>query len=117
MSFRRTFKEYHYATPSVQEAIFEVRFSPENWDSAIPGQIYERVKGDYPEKRDLKVLTILLGATGSEVSPQIPPPQAPSMQLWNREKTQLLQVGPAIITANSVKYSKWEDFLPAISLI
>lgn len=39
------------------------------------------------------------------------------MQLWNVDKSQLLQLGPGLATANSLKYTTFADFLPSIKII
>ena len=103
-------KEYAYERTPIQEAVFEMRTSVDNWDVALPGRFYEQVKKKFPIKQDIQRISVLVGSPGTN-SPQI---QAPVMQVWNKNKTQLLQIGPGVATANYLKYVSWIEFRPAI---
>lgn len=107
-----------YSKPAVQEAIFEAKFNVEGFDSAVPGQIYERVKTKYPNKKDIKSVFFRLGAEGAN---QGTPPEAfrqrPVIQAINVDGSELIQVGPGIAVANRLIYTKWEEFIPAIETV
>lgn len=112
------FKGYLYKKNPIKEALAEIRFdyeAGEDFDTAIPGQFYEAVKGDFPEKQSLSVISFTVGSSGT-ISPkgQVKKPQAPIMQAWEKDRSHLLQIGPGIFTANSVKYERWERFSPCI---
>jgi uncharacterized protein (TIGR04255 family) len=105
-----------YEKPPLVEALCEFRFSAdEAWDWTIPGIVYERVKADYPEKRQESVL-------------EVPLPQGPDgafagvktgiskMQFFSSDKSSLVQVGPDLLAVNAVPqgpahpYAGWERF-------
>lgn len=109
------YPRYKYQNPPLQEAIFEAKFSYENFDSTLPGQFYEKVRSQFPEKNDLKVITVTLGTAHPSIQQRNP--QGPVIQAWNPERTSCLQFGPGIIAANLLKYKGWELFIPSISLI
>lgn len=111
-------KRKKYARPAVKEAIFEAKFNynQDEYDIALPGQIFEQIKDVYPLKKNIKHQTIVLGTTVNV--PEFQKPfQAPLMQACKNDQSELVQVGPGIILANRLKYSTWEDFTPGIKAI
>ncbi len=104
-----------YDRPPLLEALCEFRFEPRaQWDWTVPGLLYERIKGDFPEKRQQNVLAI-----------QVFPPNLPAaqqqttsidkMQFLNREQNAIVQVGPDLLAVNQLRpYPGWESFKPAI---
>lgn len=105
-----------YKKPAIKEAIFEAKFNYEGFDSVAPGQIFEQIKSEYPNKQDIKHELIFLEKDISEPS-LMPVIQAPKIRARNEANSELLQFGPGIITANRLKYTSWEDFLPSIKKI
>jgi len=107
--------KFVYSNCPIVEAIIEVRFGLDGWDSTVPVRIYENVRDKFPEKRDIQQVSIFIGASqGGQPPPPPPISQSPTMQLWNVDKSQLLQLGPGLATANSLKYTTWADFLPCV---
>lgn len=112
----QSYKRFKYRRPPIVEAIFEVKFTDDNFDSAVPGQIYEKICNKFPKKKDLKKIILSIG--GPARHSQTPPDfRTPHMQAWNQLDNQCLQVGPGIIAANDCSYESWELFLPAIQMI
>lgn len=104
-----------YKYPAIKEAIFEAKFNYDSFDSAVPGQIFERIKSEFPNKQDIKHEILFLE---KDVSIQpMPMIQTPLMRARNENNSELLQFGPGIIAANRFKYTTWEDFLPSIKKI
>jgi len=114
--FKRASKP-KYRNPAVKEAIFEAKFNYDSFDSAMPGQIFELVKSKYPHKQDVKHELIFLEKDVSSQPSGMPKIQAPLMRVRSSDNSELLQFGPGIIVANRLKYTEWEDFLPAITQI
>ncbi len=112
----KTYQRYHYKRAPLQEAIFEARFSVESPDVTLPGQFFEKIRKKFPKKNDLNILTFTFGTTPSNIkdAPQI---QVPVMQAWNEERTNCLQMGPGIVTANNKNYIHWEDFTQSVQLL
>lgn len=105
-----------YKKPAVLEAIFEAKFTFESFGIATPGQIYEKIKNNYPNKRDIRHVPIFLESSGN--TEQMPFfVQAPLIQARKEDDSELLQVGPGIAVANRLKYTSWEDFIPGIRTI
>jgi uncharacterized protein (TIGR04255 family) len=104
-----------YKNNQIQEAIFEMRFPVAKWDGTIPGLIYERVLKEFPERRPLQQINLFVSPSGTP--PPFNPPPIPSVQFWNEKHSQLLQIGPGVATANSISYTQWQDFVPAIDIL
>lgn len=105
-----------YRKPAVQEAIVEAKFLYDSFDTTLPGQVYERIKGTYPKKKNLELITLVLGSGDTSAKSPLPP-QAPVMQAWKNDESELLQVGPGIAVANRIKYTSWDDFVPGIRAV
>ncbi|HDV6632354.1 TPA: TIGR04255 family protein [Legionella pneumophila] len=106
-----------YKNPSIQEAIFEAKFKHIDFDYATLGQIFDLLKENYPNKQDIKHIPILVDRAGNLSSvPSSLQVQAPQMRAIKLDNSELIQIGPGIVTANKLKYVSWEDFTAAISI-
>ncbi|MFO9416551.1 TIGR04255 family protein [Legionella pneumophila serogroup 1] len=105
-------KKNRYQRPAIQEAIFEAKFSVDNYDSTTPGQIYDIIKREYPKKTDVYAPPIFLVRRDQNYKAQIP-----VLQAKNLDETELVQVGAGVITANHLKYISWEQFSKTIEKI
>lgn len=106
-----------YKKPTIQEAIFEAKFDQIDFDYAALGQIFDLIKDRYPNKQDIKHIPYLVDRTGNLSSPssalQV---QAPQMRAIKLDNSELIQIGPGIVTANKLSYVSWEDFTAAIGM-
>ena len=107
-------KKRTYKNAPIQEAIVEAKFSYDSYDAALTGQVFEKIKAEYPRKQNLELITLVLGSTDSSAK-QAPPPQTPVMQAWKSDNSEVIQIGPGITTVNSLRYSTWRNFLPSIN--
>lgn len=106
-----------YKNPAIKEAIFEAKFNYDSFDAAVPGQIFEQIKTEYPNKQDIKHELVFLEKDISAIPSGIPLIQAPLMRARKEDNSELLQFGPGVAVANRLKYSAWEDFVPSIKKI
>lgn len=104
-----------YKKPAIQEAIFEAKFEQYNFDNAVLGQIYDLVKTNYPTKHDIKHIPVLLDNSGTLFPPLLQQIEAPQLRAIKLDKSELIQFGPGIATANKLKYVSWDDFVVAIN--
>jgi len=44
-----------YRKPPVVEALCEIYFAGSNWDETVPGRFYDRVKDNFPVKRQREI--------------------------------------------------------------
>jgi uncharacterized protein (TIGR04255 family) len=105
-------KKRRYLKPAIQEAIFEARFSIDNYDSTTPGQIYNIIKREYPQKADIYPSPVFIMLRGQNQKAQVP-----IFQAKNLAETELVQIGAGIITANHIKYVSWDQFSKTIEKI
>lgn len=104
-----------YKKPAIQEAIFEAKFEQMNFDYATLGQIFDIVKDKYPNKQDIKQIPLLIDRTGNvSPSPSQLQVQAPQMRAIKSDNSELIQMGPGIVTANKLNYVSWKGFITAI---
>src|SRR5579862_6886455 len=93
-----------YKKPAIREAIIEAKFNYDGFDGAVPGQIFEQIKQDYPNKEDIKHQVLFLEQDGAvNASPSFI--QAPLMRARKEDNSELLQFGPGIVVANKLIYS------------
>jgi uncharacterized protein (TIGR04255 family) len=107
-----------YKKPAIQEAIFEAKFTydSDNFGVTTPGEIFEKIKVNYPKKQNIKHIPIFLDNPDNTQQPPFLI-QAPLIQAKKADDSELLQLGPGIAVANRLKYTSWEDFIPGIQTI
>ncbi|MFH0809701.1 MAG: TIGR04255 family protein [Pseudomonadota bacterium] len=103
-----------YAKPPLVEAICEFRFEQgAPWDMAVPGLVYEQLKGDFPKRRRAAELENTVEAGPGGLSYEIT--KTERVQFWKEDETSLVQIGPNRLAVNVLKpYPGWTSFLPLI---
>ncbi len=104
-----------YIEPPIVEAVCEFRFDPtSDWDSAIPGLIYEKVKDPFKNRRQVKdLLSFELTVGNDNIQQQLLP--SDRIQFVREDERALIQVAPHLMSVSNLKpYSSWEEFLPVI---
>lgn len=95
------------------EALFEVRFSPDtSWDLAIPGLIYERIRGRFPhrEARIAQELNVVSGPEGIKQEVRT----SERSLFFQEDRRMLVQIGPRVVSVHCLKpYPGWEVFKSA----
>ncbi len=104
-----------YPSPPVIEALCEFRFVSEKpWDLTIPGLVYEKVKSEYPKRRQQMGITLEFRSQPGGIEQRFSPAQ-PRTQFYSDDESRLIQVGANLLVANQLKpYTKWADFRPRI---
>lgn len=100
-----------YVNPPIIEAICEFRFKPsQEWDWTIPGLIYDKVKKDFPKKRQQGSIQFQFQVTGQENAEAVQGNIA-RMQFLREDEKALVQVGPDILVVNHLRpYPTWSVF-------
>jgi len=104
-----------YKNPPIVEALCEFQFIPgQPWDITIPGIIYEKIKNQFPEKK--QQMGIGLGIKPREAQLESKIEMLPSrMQFLRHDKKALIQIGLDLLVVNHLKpYPHWENFKPMI---
>ena len=105
-----------YENPPLIEALCEFRFEPSQpWDWTIPGLVYDKIKSDFPKKRQQNVLQVELQAEREEVAQSVKGGIA-RMQFLRDDEHALIQVGPDLLVINHLKpYPTWRVFSEMIA--
>ncbi len=100
-----------YENPPLIEALCEFRFEPSQpWDWTIPGLVYDKVKSEYPKKRQQNIVEVELRAEQEELAQRLKGGIA-RMQFLRPDEQALIQVGPDLLTVNHLKpYPTWQAF-------
>lgn len=100
-----------YERPPILEALCEFRFVPAKpWDWTIPGIFYEKMKEDFPEKRQQNLLEVALQSDADRIRQDIKGGIA-RMQFVRQDGTALVQIGPDNLIVNHLRpYPGWASF-------
>lgn len=100
-----------YANPPVVEALCEFRFEPDQpWDWTVPGLVYDRIKADFPKKRQQNIVQLELHAEKEEIAQSVRGGVA-RMQFLRDDERALVQVGPDLLAVNQLQpYPTWQVF-------
>lgn len=109
--------ERRYEKAPLLEAVFEIRFTQRaSWDLTIPGLIYERIKGRFPQKERRVAQEI-----GIVVGPEGLTQQARTSELslfFQQDRKMLVQVGPRVVSLHCLRpYPGWGLFKESIAEI
>lgn len=100
-----------YKKPPVVEAVCEFRFeASQPWDWTIPGLIYDRIKSEFPKKRQQNVLEVAMQPGEGKISQEVKAGIA-KMQFLREDETALVQIGPDLLAVNHLRpYPAWPTF-------
>jgi len=104
-----------YENSPIVEALCEFQFEPGRpWDLTIPGLVYEKIRDEFPKKRQAKQVQVELSATVDEgIAQKVA--TSDRMQFLREDEKALVQVGPNLLVINHLKpYPTWDKFLPLI---
>ena len=91
--------ERRYRKPPVVEALCEIHFAESTWDETVPGAFYERVKKDFPGKRqqEIREAQITLGPAEATAGMRRLPPR---MQFVSDERHRMIQIAKDLLVVN-----------------
>jgi len=96
-----------YRKAPLVEALCEVAFKGrEPWDWTVPGLLYERVKADFPVKRQAQSVDVVV-----ESSAGIHQQVRQYMQFLRQDETALIQIRPDLLAIHHLPpYPGWDSF-------
>lgn len=105
-----------YEHPPVDEAICEFRFDPDSpWDLAIPGLVYEKLRGDLPKRQPTSALEATTRQAGPDTIEQ-QWVQVDRLRLLSEDEKTVAQISPHLLAVNRLRpYTGWEEFLPLVA--
>lgn len=93
------------------EAACEFRFSPASaWDWTVPGILYDRIKEQFPQKRQQHLVDVEVTFSQETAKPNVS--RAPGMmQLLTEDGSAMVQLGPNLLAINQLqRYPGWDSF-------
>ena len=95
-----------YLPNPVLELIVEARVSASGWNEETPNRLHALLNERLPNIESEK----LVGSAGvvRAMEDGTIMPHSPEVQIWNDERTELLQFGPGAIIANALNTSSWD---------
>lgn len=99
-------------TPPLIEALCEFRFAESaNWDWVLPGQLYDKIKNDFPVRDQIQGIGFQVKA-----SPKVKPAASihtlpDRVQLKRADGSSMVQVGYHLLAVNQLRpYTSWTEF-------
>jgi len=104
-----------YRNPPLVEALCEFLFEPSQpWDITVPGLFYEKVRKEFPIKRQQEMLEMEFRFHQAAMEQKMRG-GITRVQFWRADETALTQIGPDFLAVNHLKpYPTWDVFLPLI---
>ena len=106
-------------TPPLIEAVCEFRFTEKTaWDWIIPGQLYDKVKAEFPERAQISGVGFHV-QTSPKKKPVASVQNLPDrVQLKRADGSAIVQVGYNLLAINVLRpYPSWTEFLVLITRI
>jgi uncharacterized protein (TIGR04255 family) len=100
-----------YKKPPLIEALCELRFEgSQPWDWTIPGLVYERIRNQFPKKRQEAALEVSVQPGENQILQQMKAGIA-KMQFLRDDESALIQIGPDFLAVNQLHpYQSWKAF-------
>ncbi len=100
-----------YKKPPIIEALCEFRFEgSQPWDWTVPGLVYEKIREQFPKKRQENILEIAIQPGQDKILQQMKA-GVPKMQFLRDDESALIQVGPDLLAINQLRpYPSWLTF-------
>ena len=103
-----------YKNPPVVEALCEFFFSGSKWDSTLPGLFFEKIKDNYPKKRELEQIGVEVNISKNMQGSKVMHGEK-RIQFVKEDNSQLVQIERDLLVVNQLKpYPKFEDWKPAV---
>lgn len=101
-----------YSNSPLFEALCEFQFEPNQpWDWTIPGLVYDRVKKEYPKKKQQNVIEMEARVEQNELMPSIKKGGVARLQFLREDETALIQIGQNLLVVNQLRpYPTWGKF-------
>jgi uncharacterized protein (TIGR04255 family) len=97
--------------PPLVEALVEFRFAPDRWDWTIPGRLYEQLEQEFPQRQEVRPLTVPFPSPPFQPPPPPVLPAPERIQFKRRDGTAMVQSGPGLLVINHLQeYPTWETF-------
>lgn len=104
-------KDRRYRKPPVVEALCEMYFQGSEWDDTLIGQFYERVRKEFPKKRQQEIQEAQVQFTSAGEAAAGIRRLPPRMQFVTDAGDRMIQLGPDLLVVNQLRpYASFEDW-------
>ncbi len=103
-----------YKNPPVVEALCEIFFDGSQWDSTLPGLFFDRIKNEYPKKKELEQIGVEVNVSKDVQGSRVLRGNQ-RIQFMKNDGSQLVQVERDLLVVNQLRpYPRFEDWKPKI---
>jgi len=103
-----------YKNPPVVEALCEIYFYESKWDGTLPGLFFEKVRENYPKKRELEQIGVQVSVSKEAQATQVQR-GGRRIQFIKEDGSQLIQIENNLLVINQLRpYPRFEDWKPVV---
>lgn len=105
-----------YGNAPVVEALCEFQFVPSvPWDLTFPGLVYDRLRAQFPKRRQAKTFEVDLSTEAQGVQQKVV--TTDRVQFVREDEKALVQLGQDLLAVNHLRpYPTWDEFKPLIQM-
>lgn len=103
-----------YKNPPVVEALCEILFSGSKWDGTVPGLFFDKIKDNYPKKRELEQIGVEVSISKDIQGSRVMHGDR-RIQFVKEDNSQLVQIERDLLVVNQLRpYPRFEEWKPII---
>jgi uncharacterized protein (TIGR04255 family) len=103
-----------YKNPPVVEALCEIYFHDSKWDGTLPGLFFEKVRENYPKKKELEQVGVQVSVSKEAQATQVQR-EGRRIQFIKEDGSRLIQIENNLLVINQLRpYPRFEDWKPVI---
>lgn len=103
-----------YRRPPIVEAVCEFYFDMTQWDDMVPGLYYDRVRKQYPRKKELQAIAVEIGV-GTGICGSRVTPGGKRYQFISDDEKRIIQIERNLLVVNQLRmYPHFESWKPII---
>jgi uncharacterized protein (TIGR04255 family) len=93
-----------YKKSPIEEAVCEFRFDAKSpWDMAIPGLIYEKIKQQFPKRKQIKRIDVNVVTPKDYFSPELSATGIDQIRFLQEDEKRFLAVSPHMLSTHVLK--------------
>jgi uncharacterized protein (TIGR04255 family) len=103
-----------YKNPPVVEALCEIYFHDSKWDGTLPGLFFEKVRKNYPKKKELEQVGVQVSVSKEAQATQVQREER-RIQFIKEDDSRLIQIENNLLVINQLRpYPRFEDWKPVV---
>jgi len=103
-----------YKNSPIVEALCEIYFDESKWDGTLPGLFFEKVRENYPKKKELDRIGVQVNVSKEAQATQVQR-GGRRIQFVKEDGSRLIQIENNLLVINQLKpYPRFEDWKPVV---